>query len=756
MHVGSHDRFLVILSVLIAIAAAYTALDLAGRIRASDGIARKAWTGAAAVAMGGGIWSMHFIAMLAFHVTVPVLYDGPLTLASLLLAVAATGAGFIVASGGTTVRIAAAGLLMGFGIGTMHYLGMAAMRMDAVVSYDTRLVVLSLLVAVGASTVGLWTAFRATRAKGRILAATALGVAVSGMHYTAMAAATFTPTGPTGAEDGPVSLVQTQLAGGVAAATLVILLLASVAALFDRRFGMLAEREAAALRQSEARFRALYRETPLPLYALGPGGRIDEVSDAWLALLGLDRAAALGRPLTDFMEPASAAAYRTRTPSPPAGPAPADGNRVGEEAEYFFRTADGRILDVAVHEREHDAGLDAPRILGALRDMTERKRLEADLRQAQKLESIGQLTGGMAHDFNNLLAVIIGNMDLLARRVGDDERSRRMVESATAAATRGAALTQRMLAFARRQDLKPQPTDVAALVHDMGDLLVRSLGPEIRLERSLPADLPAAMVDANQLEMALVNLTVNARDAMPDGGTVTIAARHAAAPPDGDPATGDGFVVVSVTDAGAGMDAATLARAVDPFFTTKGIGKGTGLGLSMVQGLAAQSGGRLRIESAPGAGTTAELWLPAADVPAVRPLAPSEPAPPAGIDRPLRVLVVDDDPLVLMGTLAMLEDLGHTVIEAESGATALDRLRTGARPDVLVTDFAMPTMTGRDLIDAVRRIHPGLPAVLASGYADLRRADGLDAVHLPKPFHQGDLARALAQAVRRSVETADA
>ncbi|WP_181704781.1 MHYT domain-containing protein [Chthonobacter rhizosphaerae] len=739
MTIGSHDRLLVLLSVFIAIAAAYTALDLAGRIRASAGTARHAWTAAAAVAMGGGIWSMHFIAMLAFQMPMPIGYDAGATVLSLVLAIGATGAGFVVAGRRTLPALAAAGLLMGVGIGGMHYLGMAAMRMDATVRYDRVLVAVSLLIAIGASTVGLWIALRNTGLTGRLIAAISLGVAVSGMHYTAMRAAVFTATSHTDGVHGAASLAQTQLAIAVATATLVILFLASVAALFDRRFGVMAEREAAALRESEARFRALYREAPLPLYSLAEDGTVEEASDACLDLLAHARDAVIGRPLTDFMDPASAEVYRARRRAGPPKP--------GAEEEYFFRTSDGRTLDVALRERPHEDPRGARRVLGALTDMTARKRLEADLRQAQKLESIGQLTGGLAHDFNNLLAVIIGNMDLLARRVAGDERAARMVASASAAATRGAALTQRMLAFARRQDLKPQPTALHRLVAEMQDLLSRSLGPSVRIEQHVPADLPPAMVDANQLEMALVNLLVNARDAMPDGGLVTIAGRHEPALP-GERPTGAGYAVVSVTDTGEGMDEATLARAADPFFTTKGVGKGTGLGLSMVQGLAAQSGGRLVIRSRKGAGTTAELWLPVATEAAA--LSAPEPQPAARPSGRLTILAVDDDPLVLMGTAAMLEDLGHRVVEATSAAAALAELERGVAVDVLVTDYAMPAMSGGELVVAARRLRPGLPAVLASGYADLSRADGLAAVRLPKPFHQSDLAQALAEAVRQT------
>ncbi len=378
-------------------------------------------------------------------------------------------------------------------------------------------------------------------------------------------------------------------------------------------------------------------------------------------------------------------------------------------------------------------------------EMGRREAAEAALRQSQKMEAVGQLTGGIAHDFNNLLAVVLGNLELLAKRLPDDPRLRRYVEGAIEGTRRGAALTQRMLAFSRRQELKFETVGLPALVRGMTDLLVRSLGSNIAVETHFPVRLAAARVDANQLEAALLNLAVNARDAMPKGGTIVIAAHEKATGNGSPPGLADGrYVVLTVTDTGEGMDAATLARAAEPFFTTKIVGKGTGLGLAMVHGLAAQSGGTLHIDSVLGRGTAVELWLPIADEEMLPVAAPTAPTP-CKPTRSCKVLVVDDDLLVLEGTAAMIEDLGHTVTKATSAAEALRMLRTGATLDLLITDQMMPGMTGVELATEASLLRPDLPILLASGFAELSEADAASLPRLAKPFTLTALAQAIAE-----------
>jgi signal transduction histidine kinase/CheY-like chemotaxis protein len=414
-------------------------------------------------------------------------------------------------------------------------------------------------------------------------------------------------------------------------------------------------------------------------------------------------------------------------------------------------TKDGRFLDIVCTARvEHDAEGQFRHVLGGITDVTERKRAEEALRQAQKIEAIGQLTGGVAHDFNNLLAVINGNLELLEKRLPDDPRAGRYLSNALEGVQRGAALTQRLLAFARRQDLRPEPIDVPELVRGMTDMLQRSLGPMVRVETHFPLRLPFAKVDAHQLEMALLNLAVNARDAMPDGGLLDITAAEETAPGGEDGLEAGHYVKLTLADSGMGMDADTLARAVDPFFTTKGVGKGTGLGLSMVQGLAAQSGGRLMLRSKVGQGTVASLYLPVAAGVAATAAPPAEEEEIAPM--PARtILVVDDDPLVLGNTVALLEDLGHRILTASSGVEALDRLTFDAVPDLVVTDQLMPGMTGLELIRRIEAERPGLSVLLVSGYADLAPSSAPHVNFLPKPFTQ----RSLAKAIRLAIGSAE-
>lgn len=377
----------------------------------------------------------------------------------------------------------------------------------------------------------------------------------------------------------------------------------------------------------------------------------------------------------------------------------------------------------------------------------ERENAIAQLFEAQKLDTIGQLTGGVAHDFNNLLMAVLGSLDLLEKRLPDDPQTRRILDNARQGAERGAALTQRLLAFARRQELKPEAVDFRQLVSGMETLIERALGPGVRIFKEFARELPLVRVDANQLELALLNLAVNARDAMPLTGVLTIAARYEKVGAETAGLRPGEYVCISVTDTGVGMDEETLAKATEPFFTTKGPGKGTGLGLSMVQGLAVQSGGTLRLSSQHGKGTTVELWLPKADGEASRMASNgAQRVSPAMQAPPRTVLIVDDDPLVSSGTAALLEDMGHVVIEASSGEQALSVLRSDCRVDLVITDQAMPGMSGTDLARRMQADFPNLPVVLATGYAELPEADihGLTLPRLAKPYRQQALVSLMA------------
>jgi signal transduction histidine kinase len=382
---------------------------------------------------------------------------------------------------------------------------------------------------------------------------------------------------------------------------------------------------------------------------------------------------------------------------------------------------------------------------GKLREeIAGRERAQAALLQAQKIEALGQLVGGVAHDFNNLLMAVIGNLDLLAKRVGEDARLHRLLNGAMEGARRGATLTQRLLAFARKQELKAQATDVRGLVEDMMDLIYRSVGPMVRVEFEAGSIVPNVDVDPNQLEMALLNLAVNARDAMVSGGVLTIRLTVQNVDDKAQLGIPSGrYVVLSVKDTGEGMDSETLARAVEPFFSTKGVGKGTGLGLSMVFGLAQQSGGALRLESAPLRGTTARLWLPIA-IEASAPSVRAQNLVTQASTR-ARILFVDDDLLVAHSTVALLEDLGHEVVEVHSAREALQLLEGGLLTDLLITDHAMPGMTGIELVHEVRRQRPRLPILLATGFAELEGAKVVDVPRLAKPYTRALLSTEIAR-----------
>jgi signal transduction histidine kinase len=387
----------------------------------------------------------------------------------------------------------------------------------------------------------------------------------------------------------------------------------------------------------------------------------------------------------------------------------------------------------------------------------EREQALAQLFEAQKVDTIGKLTGGVAHDFNNLLMAMLGSLELLKKRMVGDASAQRLIDNALKGAERGAALTQRLLAFARRQQLRPEPINVAELVGGMRDLIARSVGPSIDIAEDFGSPLAPVLADANQLELALMNLALNARDAMPDGGTLTISAQEAMVEGGSDLGLAPGrYIRLSVADTGVGMDEATRARAAEPFFTTKGTGKGTGLGLSMVHGLAAQSGGSLRIESRLGEGTRIDLFLPKAERSRARRIRDSAQTTFDLAGRAV-ILLVDDDALVSDGTAAMLEDLGHEVIEASSAAAALSLLDASPDVDLVITDYAMPGMTGIEFAKLVRDRYPTLPIVLATGYAELPPGlgEGLDLPRLSKPFLQRDLANIIARQ-RRPADQAEA
>jgi PAS domain S-box-containing protein len=508
-----------------------------------------------------------------------------------------------------------------------------------------------------------------------------------------------------------------------------------------------------ALARSEAQFRTMAEALPGLLFVAGPTGDNQFVSEGFRVFTGRRTEELLGDSWLDVLHPDDA--QRAREIWKGALRA-----QTIYMAEYRFRRSDGAyrwhiVRGLPVRD---DQG-QVTSWVGVCIDIHDRRAAEEDLRrrveqavaeretalfqlhEAQKLETVGQLTGGVAHDFNNLLTPIVGSLDLLRRRLEDD-RSLRLIDGALASAERARTLIQRLLAFARRQTLQPRPVDPTALVQGMRELIERSLGPRIEFATDIAPGVPPAMVDLNQLELALLNLSVNARDAMPNGGRLSWrVCEEMAGESRADLAPGR-YVRIEVSDTGMGMDADTLARAVEPFFSTKAAGKGTGLGLSMVHGLAGQSGGAFKLESQPGKGTTATLWLPVAAEDVV---APPRDTDARAASRRARVLLVDDEEQVRFTTSESLTELGYDVVPAGSAQEALDAVTGGLAPDLLVTDHLMPGMTGAQLAIELRARLPGLPVLMITGYAQLRPEEVGDFDVLVKPYRHAELALRIAE-----------
>ncbi|KQY13957.1 PAS domain-containing sensor histidine kinase [Rhizobium sp. Root482] len=505
------------------------------------------------------------------------------------------------------------------------------------------------------------------------------------------------------------------------------------------------------LQRSEEQFRLLVQSvTDYAIYMLDPEGTVASWNLGAQRIKGYRPEEIIGQHFSTFYIDEDRLSHMPKQALEMAakeGRFEKEGWRVRKDGTRFWANV---IIDAI---RDHDGTL-----LGfakITRDITEKREAQRaleqtrqELFQAQKMEAVGQLTGGMAHDFNNLLMAVLGSLEIARKRALQGRNIIPLIDNAIQGAQRGAGLTQRMLAFSRKQELKLQPTDIYDLVRGMTDLLQRAIGPSIAVQTSFPLVLPKALSDANQLESALLNLAVNARDAMPDGGALMIAAkaRTVAAGDIADLKPGR-YICLSVTDEGEGMDAETLEKATAPFFTTKGIGKGTGLGLSMVAGVMGQSGGKLVLESAIGKGTTAVLWLPQAEEGDMPADLAGEAADMVAV-RPLRILAVDDDPLVLMNTVLMLEDLGHIPVEATSGEDALRILKSDPEIGLVITDHAMPRMSGSQLAAKIHEQQPDMRIVLATGYAELPEGSDRSLPRLAKPFSQDELASIIAQVAK--------
>ena len=493
------------------------------------------------------------------------------------------------------------------------------------------------------------------------------------------------------------------------------------------------------LREIGARYRMFYDRTPVALHSTDADALLIDVNETWTTLFGWAREDAQGRSLADFMTEDSAFRYRQQA-------WPTIVRSVGGVlvTDYEFVTHDGARFDGRLFARA-DVGTEGKfvRGWGAVADITAETRAQRELMQAQRMEAVGQLTAGIAHDFNNLLTVVLGSVELLERRLAADSRALHLLGSASRAAERGARLTSQLLAFSRQQSVDPVPVDLVGLIETMLPLLRSTFGDAVGIELRLQPDLALAHADPAKLELAVMNLILNARDAMAEGGACTITAAPARrAPPMTPQEPGEGnYVRLSIADTGPGIPSTLHQRIFEPFFTTKEIGKGSGLGLSQVLGLLKQLGGGVAVSSSPGAGTCFDLFLPEAVT-----LEPREAVKPG--PKPMRALalmVVDDDADVRGVTADMLRSAGHKVNEFASGTEALARLQE-AKPDLLLADVVMPGMSGLELATAARRQWPGIPVLFMTGYAEetlLPEVSEMEVIR--KPFASADLtARILA------------
>ncbi len=866
---GSYDYRLVALSVVIAICASYTALDLAGRVTAARGRAQWIWLFGGATAMGLGIWSMHYIGMLAFSLPIVVQYDWPTVLLSLVAAIFASAVALYVVSRNKmgVWRAVAGSIAMGMGIAAMHYIGMEAMRLTAMCHFDPWLVTLSVVLAIVISFVALRLSFLSRDDKKggivrKLTSAVVMGAAIPVMHYTGMVAAGFMPTNEAPDLSHAVSISALGMVG-ITTVTLLVLGLAILTSVFDRRYSaqtlelesvgqryrLLFERSLAGVirttmdgeildcnpscarmfgysspaelmaasitdryfdhedynafiaklkeeksitnyehclrtkdgspvwllgsanlvedkdgvasvneetliditerKKADETFRKAFNANPEPMtIATITEGRYLDVNDSFLRITGYRRDEVIGRTslqINFWERPESRAELLTML------------RKSGSvrELPITFRTKSGQqrialdsseIIDVAGHKC----------MISILRDMTEQRQLENQLRQSQKMEAIGQLSGGIAHDFNNLLSVIIGYSEMVEARMRPDDPLRKKCEQIKKAGKSAASLTQQLLAFSRQQVLEARILDLNLVVLHMEKMLRRLIGEDIEFATTLDPGTGRITADQGQIEQVLMNLAVNARDAMPHGGKLTIetanvnvdeeyALRHPPQQP-------GPYVMLTVSDTGIGMDTETQARIFDPFFTTKEMGKGTGLGLSTVYGVVRQSGGHIWVYSEIGHGTTFKVYLPRTqrEARAEKPVADLAPA--RGAET---VLLVEDADALRELTRELLEENGYAVLEADRPEKAIEiAANHHGRIALMLTDMVMPGMNGRALAEKLAVERPEMKVVFMSGYTGFSHSSLIqkDISFLSKPFSKDALLQKLREALMPTAE----
>jgi NO-binding membrane sensor protein with MHYT domain/nitrogen-specific signal transduction histidine kinase len=759
---GTYNPHLVALSILVAAFASYTALDLGGRVAATQGVAPRVWLAAAAIAMGGGIWSMHFIAMLAFNMPIPLSYDIGLTTLSLVVAIFVTGVGFYLINrqSAQPLSLVFSGIFMGLGIAAMHYIGMAAMREHAEISYDFLFVALSLIIAIGASTAAQWLAFRTTDLGQKLVAAVVMGLAISGMHYSAMRGTTFAAHGPAHAVQGYASLDQTNLALVVAGITFVILAFALIASLQQENIER--RRAEQALRRSEA-----YLDQAQAASHTGSFG--------WNAVTNEVYWSAETFRIYEFdgAIPLELARIVRQTH-------PEDRNfheqildrarheKKDFDLEYRLLMPDGSVkhLEVVAHALTDELG--NLEFVGAVMDVTRRKRAEEaqrvqereraemqrQLQQAAKMEAIGRLAGGIAHDFNNILGAILGYGELVQDNLGEGSAVRHQIDQVMHAGMRGKGLVDRILAFSRSGIGERVPVQVQSVVEETLELLAASLPADLRLERRLDAPDMAVVGDATQFHQVVMNLCTNAVHAMKRVGLLTVVLERVAVGEHrllshGTLSAGS-YVRLSVSDTGSGIPPTVLKRVFDPFFTTKRVGDGTGLGLALVHGIVADFGGVIDVATQLGVGTTFAIWLPAAGQ---MPSLPVEPAGELPRGNGETVMIVDDEHALVALAEETLAELGYEPVGFHSSLAALQAFRAEPkRFDLVLTDETMPDLTGTELASEIRQLRPEISIILMSGYggtqlSERARAAGVIDV-LRKPLIRRNIAESVARAAR--------
>jgi len=704
----------ILMAALVTLLGGWTAMDLFRRVHANVGRARIAWMTAASMALGLGLWAAPCLWLLGVSFGGPGRLDVSVMAFSLALAMGGSGVGFSVMSrrGRDLIYGALGGACIGAGAALADFVSLAAVQDAVAVGYDLGALLIALAVAVLTGAAALALGETGPSHARRLGSAAVLTLGVLADETAASMAFDLQPRGAplAGGADPFVA------AATVAGAAVFVLFLAGVAALFDRRFEGMAAIEA---ERNAARLRSILEQTPVGIVvADAPSGEIRFCNPEAEYLMGHNLADA-GPPRDSLpYGPIDDLGKRRSAENLPLMRAVRRGYRT-DRMVLRYRKPDGSVVMFEVAAAPiRDADGRIVQAVATFHDVTAKMKAEEALRQSQRMEGIGQLTGGVAHDFNNVLTAVLGSLQLAAKRV-DDPRARQLMDNAVQAAERGAKLTSQLLAFSRRQRLEPLPVDLNAMIERMGGLFASTLGGTVRVEKALTEGLPPALADPAQLELALLNLALNARDAMPGGGVLRLATalvalsspRTASEPEPGR------YIALSVRDTGPGMSEDVMERAFEPFFTTKPLGKGSGLGLSQVLGLAKQLGGGVRLDAEPGQGVEVTVYLPIS--PALDSSKPLElPADPPRARSDARVLVVDDDPDVRRFIVDLLEDSGYAVASAVDGPAGLDTLEKQGPFDLLLLDFAMPGMTGSEVARTVRAANPDQPILMMTGYLE--------------------------------------